>query len=298
MNTMTDVDARRPEGAVSPDAEGGSPQSPTMDMDVANKCELLEGTLYGELPDAPEVEVDPRFVARLDDVAREQRRRNGRRTALAVTAVACAALVGLVAASGLFAARRIDVEGTVHLSADAVQQASDVHGAPSMLRLDTGAIARRVERLPWVADAQVSISWPNTLVIHVTEWEPVAYTADHGRWALLASNGRVLDTVLARPAAYVKVVGLTAVPAGGHTIANGSAVDVVNRLPDDLRRQVIGLDLTGGGVTLRLAGDLAIRFGDMSAVPSKSGAALAVLGAPHAGCHYIDVSVPSAPVCG
>ncbi|HEY3834386.1 MAG TPA: FtsQ-type POTRA domain-containing protein [Acidimicrobiia bacterium] len=273
---MTDVEARPSEDA----------------------CELLEGTLYADVPDSPAVEVDPRFVARLDDVAREQRRRNGRRTGLAVVAVAFAALVGLVAASGLFAARRIDVQGTVHLSADAVRRASGVHGDPSMLRLDTGAIAARVERLPWVADAQVSISWPNSLVIHVTEWEPVAYTADRGRWALLASNGRVLDEVLARPLAFMKVVGLATVPPAGHAIAGGSAVDVIDRLPDDLRRQVIGLDLSGGGVTLRLTGDLAIRFGDMSAVPSKSGAALAVLGAPHPGCHYIDVSVPSAPVCG
>jgi cell division protein FtsQ len=190
------------------------------------------------------------------------------------------------------------VRGTVHLTADEVRQAAAVHGSPSMLRLDTAAVARRVERLPWVAGAQVSISWPNTLVVDVTEWEPVAYTADRGRWALLASNGRVLDEVLPRPAAYMKVVGLATVPAPGHTIAGGAAVDVVDRLPDDLRRQVIGLDLSSGGVTLRLGGGLAVRFGDMSAVPSKSGAALAVLGAPHAGCHYIDVSIPSAPVCG
>ena len=101
-----------------------------------------------------------------------------------------------------------------------------------------------------------------------------------------------------RPTADIQVVGPTTARAGGHTIVGGSAVDVINRLPDDLRRQVVGLDLSGGGVTLRLAGDLALRFGDMSAVPSKSGAALVVLGVPHAGCHYIDVSVPSAPVCG
>ncbi|HEY1737566.1 MAG TPA: hypothetical protein VGI86_02585, partial [Acidimicrobiia bacterium] len=107
------------EGAVSLDVEGRTPQSPTME-DVEDSCELLAGTLYAELPDDPPVEVDPRFVARLDDVAREQRRRNGRRTGLAVVAVAFAALVGLVAASGLFAARRIDVQGTVHLTADEV----------------------------------------------------------------------------------------------------------------------------------------------------------------------------------
>lgn len=263
--------------------------------------ELLAGTAYAELFDGPALEprgLDPRFVTRLDDVAREQRRRNGRRTALALLAVAVASLVGLVAASGLFAARRIEVRGEVHLSADAVRRAAAVHGAPSMLRLDTGAIARRVERLPWVADAEVSISLPNTLSIHVTEWEPVAYVLDHGRFALVAANGRVLDRVVERPTAFVKIVGVTAVPSPGGTLAAGNAVDLVDRLPDQLRRQVIGLDLAGGGLTLRLGGNLALRLGDTTEITAKTGAALAVLGAPHAGCRYIDVSVPSAPVCG
>ncbi len=261
-------------------------------------CELLAGTPYADVLDAPAPEVDPRFVARLDDVVRAQRRRNGRRTALGLAGTALAVLIGLVAASGLFAARRIEVRGTVHLTADEVRRAAAVHGAPSMLRLDTAAVARRVERLPWVAGVQVSISWPNSLVIRVTEWEPVAYTADHGRWALLASTGRVLEEVLARPTAYVKVVGVRSLPRPGGTIAGGAAVDVVDRVPDALRRQMIGLDLAGGGVTLRLAGNLAVRLGDMSALPAKTGAALAVLGAPHDGCRYIDVSVPAAPVCG
>jgi cell division protein FtsQ len=277
---------------VSLDAEGHEPQSPT-----SGQCELLEGTEYGDLFDAPPV-VDPRFVARLDDVAREQRRRNGRRTAVGAVAFVFAALVVLVAASGLFAARQIEVRGQIHLTADEVRRAAAVHGAPSMLRLDTAAVARRVERLPWVADARVSISWPNTLVIRVTEWEPVAYVSDHGRYALVAASGRVLDEVVQRPTAYVKLVGLQTVARPGGTLAVGNAVDVVDRLPEALRRQVIGVDFAGGGVALRLGANLAIRLGDISAMPAKSGAALAVLGAEHTGCRYIDVSVPSAPVCG
>jgi cell division protein FtsQ len=231
-------------------------------------------------------------------VAREQRRRNGRRTAVAAVGFVVAALVVLVAASGLFAARQIDVRGQIHLTADEIRRAASVHGAPSMLRLDTAAVERRVERLPWVADARVSISWPNTLVIRVTEWEPVAYVPNHGRYALVAASGRVLDEVIERPSAYVKLVGLHTVPRPGATLAVGNAVDVVDRLPEALRRQVAGVDFSGGGVALRLSGGMAIRLGDISGMPEKAGAALAVLGANTTGCRYIDVSVPSAPVCG
>ena len=122
MMGMTDLDTRPAEGA---------------------DCELLAGTPYADLLDAPPAEVDPRFVARLDDVARAERRRQGRHVSFAVLAVALAALVGLVAASGLFAARRIDVRGTVHLSADDVRRAAALRGAPSMLTLDRAAVARR-----------------------------------------------------------------------------------------------------------------------------------------------------------
>jgi cell division protein FtsQ len=276
-------------------ADAPAPQEPKR---REPESELLAGTAYGEMFD-PDPVVDPRFVARLDDVAREQRRRNGHRTAAAIGVLVLAGLVALVAASGLFAARSIAVEGAAHESAAAVRAAAGVHGAPSMLRLDTGAVARRVERLPWVADASVSIRWPNTLVIRITEWEPVAYTpARGGEFALLASNGRVLDDVKVRPSAYLKVVGVASLPPAGSTIAGGSAVDLVDRLPQRLRRQVVGLDLADGGVALRVGGNLPVRFGDATDVAAKAQAALAVLGDLQPGCRYVDVSVPNAPVCG
>ena len=220
MNTMTT------EGAVSLDAEGHSPQSPTMET-----CDLLAGTPYAELPEDPAVEVDPRFAARLDDVG----------------ASSAAATAGALHWRSPRLPSPHSSAWWPHQVCRGTPHRRGGHRAPRRRRGAAGlgrarravdAAARhrcgrpaRVERLPWVADAQVSISWPNTLVIHVTEWEPVAYTADHGRWALLASNGRVLDEVLARPTAYMKVVGLTTVPAGGHTITGGSAVDTITGCP-------------------------------------------------------------------
>ncbi len=266
---------------------------------VGMRDDMLAGTAYGDMAalfDA--MPVDPRFVARRDHVEQAIRNQRGRRAALAVLATFMAVLVGLVAASGLFAARVIEVRGARNATADEVRRAAGVHGAPSMLRLDTAAVARRVEREPWVADAEVSVSWPNTLVIHITEWEPIAYVPDRGHFALLASNGRVLDNVVRRPTGLMKVVGASVVPRPGGTLAAGTAVDIGSRLTAQMRRQVIALDLAGGGVALRLANGIAIRLGDTTAITAKVGAALGVLAVDQPGRRYIDVSVPSAPVSG
>ena len=99
------------------------------------------------------------------------------------------ALLGLggwfLANSSLFALRYVTVEGTSRLTVAQVLDAAHVQQGSSLVRLDTGAIARRVDALAPVRRALVTRNWPHGLVIRVTERTPAAVAIGPGGDVLL-----------------------------------------------------------------------------------------------------------------
>ena len=106
-------------------------------------------------------------LRRRRDLSRRQR---WRRVALAVVAlVVVAALTWLVAFSPVLATKRVEVEGTQLLTPAEVRAAARVPLGTPLTRVDTDAIAARVQALLPVAQVEVDRHWPNTITIKVTE---------------------------------------------------------------------------------------------------------------------------------
>jgi cell division protein FtsQ len=153
-----------------------------------------------------------------DDLAAT--RRSARRIALVAGTVAViAVLVWVALFSSLLGAKRVRVRGADDVSAARVRSVADVPQGRPLLRLDTGAIARRVETLPDVAAASVHVSYPSTVVITVTERVAVGYLVANGRVVLVDKSGKQFRTVSAAPARLPRF----AIPAGatatGHAVA-------------------------------------------------------------------------------
>ena len=155
-----------------------------------------------------------------DDLAAT--RRSARRIALVAGTVAViAVLIWVALFSSLLGAKRVRVRGAHDVSAARVQSVADVPQGRPLLRLDTGAIARRVETLPDVAAASVHVSYPSTVVITVTERVAVGYLVANGRVVLVDKSGKQFRTVSAAPARLPRF----AIPAGA--TATGRAVATV-----------------------------------------------------------------------
>ena len=144
----------------------------------------------------PKVSSAGRKVASQKRDDRDRRRRDiaRRRALVAVLAVIAAAAVvwGLLALwrAPLFTVQDITVTGNVHLSRDVVLTLAAVPSDTTLLRLPDKAIVARIEASPWVAQADVSRSFPHTLGITVKERTPVAQvdTGAMGLW-LVSSDG-------------------------------------------------------------------------------------------------------------
>jgi cell division protein FtsQ len=207
-------------------------------------------------------------------------------------------LVFLAVTSPLLDVDAVRVVGTQHMNAADVIAVAHVRRHDPLLFVDTGAVARRVEQMPWVAHASVRREWPGTIRIAVTEYTPSAYVRVANAVLLVAPDGRIVARASAAPAGTIEIRGVHAPPAIGDLLAPPDAAGIAARVPAELARQVVAVNIDGGGLALVLARGGEVRFANGDDVAAKSQAALAVLAHLGAAAHfsYVDVSTPDRPV--
>ncbi|HUR77233.1 MAG TPA: FtsQ-type POTRA domain-containing protein [Acidimicrobiales bacterium] len=247
--------------------------------------------------------VDPRVAKRRQEVARAAGRRRLRLLLVLGGVVAVFAAVGGLLVSAVFDVDRVEVQGARHTSLAAVIGATELseRGHP-MVSVDRFALARRVERLPWVDTASVTRRWPNVVRVRVVERRPLGVIGVPGGVALVDDSGRVLATATeAPPDTYaVAVAPGDTVPAPGQTVpaAVRGALRILTVMSDDLATKVeAARRLPGDPATYELGvrGGVTIRLGAAQRIPAKLAAAEAVLAAQHSPGTVIDVRVPRSP---
>jgi cell division protein FtsQ len=192
-----------------------------------------------------------------------RRRPGGRWTAaflalagLAIVAAAAWALLG----SSLLAVRSVAVTGSPAVPRAEVLRAAAIRLGTPLVRVDTAAVARRVEQIAEVQSAQVSRHWPDSVVISVQARTPALALPAGGGFDLIDRFGVVVTHVARRPPGMVLLV-TTAAPASLRgSPAVRAAVIVLGQLPPRIRGLVravaapspdaVTLDLRGGATVL------------------------------------------------
>ena len=244
--------------------------------------------------------MDPRIRERRVAVRRDEGRRR-LRLLLAAGAVVALVLVAFgVTRSPLLDVDEVRVLGAAHTTVDDVRRAGGLAGGPQLADVEPVEVARRLERLPWVQEAQVVRHWPATVEVSLVERTAVATVpAAEGGWAVIDLSGRVLATEPAPPEGMVQLAA-EAAPAPGAEVAEPvqASLAVLDALPPSLSERVNGMTLAADGtIDLHAKGLPIIRFGPPEQVRPKL-VALATLVARTdlRGIDAIDVRVPTAPV--
>jgi cell division protein FtsQ len=216
--------------------------------------------------------------------------------ALFLGIVSVAILAGVAWAllgSSLLVVRRIEVTGNGGLPAVRVRAASGIKAGTPLARLDAGAAVRGVERLSLVLSAQVSRSWPDTVVISVRMRRAALTVASGSGFELVDPYGVVLRTVARRPAGLPLLRSAPGVLRGSAAVH--AAADVLAELPAGLRQRVISVSAPSADeVTLRLRGQLTVRWGAPGRAIQKSRELRALMRGTHA--RLFDVSSPGEAV--
>jgi cell division protein FtsQ len=251
-------------------------------------------------PGRPRTAIDPRISARRKEVTRQRGRR--RLVWLVVLGVVSVLVVGgwLLLHAPWFSARTITVQGVTHETSAQVIAAGGLSSHPALIDVHPGAVAQGIERLPWVHRATVTVAWPSTVHIAVTEQVPAAeMKSAGGQWALLTSAGRVLSLSATPTPGVIVLNGPQAPGQAGSTLGTSDQVGlaVAATLPVSFKAQVTSVGVQPGQwVQLALTTPVLIDIGTASQLPSKYEDVTAILAgaALHAG-DVIDVSVPDAP---
>ncbi len=208
--------------------------------------------------------------------------------------------------SRLLVVRSVTVTGTHLVSQAQVLAAAGVPDGSSLIGVNTGQVARRVETIRQVASATVAKDWPDRLVITVKERVPVvAVGLAGGGYDLVDPAGVVVRWTGMRPAGMP--LYLTSLQGGALRGDQGlaTAAAVLAELSHPLSSQVTEVSvvpvLTGAGAEVRQAYQVLLDLRDHKTVlwggtdrAAEKNRELAILMRGRA--RYFDVSAPGTVV--
>lgn len=146
--------------------------------------------------------VDPRMVARRDEVARQEQWRRAR-PLVALLSFVIVVVIGIgVLLSPLLSVRSIVVVGAAGGDERGVVAASGVQLGTPLVRVVPAQVERRIEALSWVRSASVRRDWPRTIEVRVVLRSLLAAVplGSSGSFAVVDRDGWVLRTVTSRAA--------------------------------------------------------------------------------------------------
>ena len=233
--------------------------------------------------------INPRIRERRIEVQREAGRRRLRVLLVVSCILSAAGLAFLAVTSPLLDVDHIRVAGAQHVTAAQVRAAAGVHSHDHLLFVDTGAIARRVERLPWVAHASVQRDLPGHVAHHRRASTRRRRTCA-SRAASCSSPRTARHRARRRPhrRARSKCAACAARPGAGELLAPPDAAGVVARLPVALAQQVAAVDVSGRGARARARRNGGRSVSATRAISTpKAASALAVLAHLGAGALHV-----------
>jgi cell division protein FtsQ len=225
--------------------------------------------------------------------------------ALAVVAIAGGVAWALLG-NRLLVVRSVTVTGTHLVTQAQVIAAADVPLGTSLVGVDTGQVARRVETIRQVASATVSKDWPDHLAITVHERVPVvAVRMAGGGFDLVDPTGVIVRWSAADPAGLPLYTTSVAGSALHGDPALATVAAVLAELSPALSGQVadVGVEqvASGPGVTASEAYQVLLSLRDGKTVlwggtgsAAQKNRELAIL--IHGSATYLDVSAPGTVV--
>lgn len=184
-----------------------------------------------------------------------------------------------------FVTENVTINGLSRLTAEQVAAAAAVPLNEPLISQDVNGIKKRLSAIPEIKVALVERGWPHTLIITITERNPVAVAATAGGFNLIDDEGKNAGAVTAPPP------GLLVIAAAPDSPAMVEAIKVLAQLPADW--QVTGLAAASqDSVVVNLASGAQISFGTGEAADQKVKVAQALIKQNYL---TINVSAPNAP---
>lgn len=89
--------------------------------------------------------------------------------------------------------RYVYLDGRKHASLDAVTAAIGLEPGDPILGVEVDEIKESLKNVPWILDARIERKLPDTLIVYITERQPVAIWQHKGKLRLVDAEGTVIE---------------------------------------------------------------------------------------------------------
>ena len=136
--------------------------------------------------------MDERVAERRRGVSEDRARQRLKWILVAIVVVALAVAGVWLVRSPLLSVSEIEISGAEQSNPIDAVRALDTDVGTAMIDVRTGAITTEIEADPWVAQAQVSLSWPQTLVIEIVEHVPTVLVSSGTGFVWTTEDGWIV----------------------------------------------------------------------------------------------------------
>lgn len=124
---------------------------------------------------------------------KEQRRRKANRRLILLLALFFAMIIVVAyAQSPLSHVKKVIVKGNEMYSGSGIKAKAGISTKNNIWKVKKQEIAARIEQLPEIKKAMVTIKWPNTIQIDVKEYKRIAYLEKNSAFFPIIENGKIL----------------------------------------------------------------------------------------------------------
>ena len=161
--------------------------------------------------------------------------------------VAVILVIGIVlSVTVLFKCEKIIVEGTTRYSNEDIINVSNIKYGENIFLANKSSAKKRIEEAyPYIENAKIGFSVPDTITIKVTEAVPEYYIQDGTRFYMISKNSKILEQVVKREFEIPNIVGcrLRSPKVGEKTdIENDKVMTVIKEIAASIdKNRVIGI---------------------------------------------------------
>ena len=240
--------------------------------------------------------MDHRIAERRQQVTEDRARGRLRWLIWVVLAVGIVAASVWLVNSPLLSIRSVAVTGAQRTNPAAIAgNLNAATGTPTM-SVNAGAVEAALLQDPWIAEADVIVSWPGSLEIHVVERVPVAAITIDGVVFQTAADGVLVERTSSGAIPPSIITDRSAAAHVGDQIVGGAtlgAIEFVSALPPELRR-LTEISIVGSAVGAEIDG-VTILLGRPTDMAAKAATVEALMALGIESGSRIDVTAPTRP---
>jgi len=151
--------------------------------------------------------INPRLTKRILEVKQAKRRRFKKKLLAFFVSVAFLSFCLWVLFGPITQAKVIKISSTGPYSRAEILKAAGLSSHPNLISINVGEVKNSLEKLPFVNNALVNISIPDSVTITLSYRSPIAYWAFQNSYFEIDSTGRVLKILKTEPN-LLKITGI------------------------------------------------------------------------------------------